>query len=168
HIDKRSEIEVGAIAMNPGTGGIKALVGGQSYEESPFNRAINAERMSGSTFKPFLYYNALENGYTANTMLMSQPTAFSLENGEVYKPSNFNGYYANQSITLAQALALSDNVYAVKTNLYLGVDQLIETARTFGITSELPPVPSLALGTSSVTVEEMVAAYGMLANGGKK
>lgn len=168
HIDNRSEIEVGAVAMNPKTGGIKALVGGQSYEQSPFNRAIKAKRMSGSTFKPFLYYTALENGYTASTMLMSQPTAFSLENGEVYKPSNFNGYYANQSITLAQALALSDNVYAVKTNLFLGVDQLIETARNFGITSELPSVPSLALGTSSVTVEEMVAAYGMLANGGQQ
>src|SRR5699024_784343 len=84
HIDKRSEIEVGAIAMNPNSGGIKALVGGQSYENSPFNRAINAKRMSGSTFKPFLYYTALENGYTASTMLMSQPTAFTLEDGEVY------------------------------------------------------------------------------------
>src|SRR5699024_3408848 len=116
--------------------------------------------------KPFLYYTALNNGYTPTTMLMSKPTAFRLEDGEVYQPSNYNGYYANEQITLAQALALSDNVYAVKTNLYVGPEKLAETANKFGITSELPAVPSVALGTASVTLENMVTGYGMLANGG--
>src|SRR5699024_6088418 len=88
------------------------------------------------------------------------------ENNEVYQPSNFNGYYADDPITLAQALALSDNVYAVKTNLFLGTDLLKETARKLGIQSDLPSVPSLALGTASVSVKEMVTAYGILANGG--
>ncbi|MGY0694970.1 transglycosylase domain-containing protein [Virgibacillus sp. FSP13] len=163
-----SKMEVGAIAMDPSTGGIQALVGGRDYQASKFNRAIQARRMPGSTFKPFLYYAALENGYTPTTKLMSKPTVFKLEDGDVYQPSNFNGYYANEPITLAQALALSDNVYAVKTNLFLGVEKLIDTARTFGINSKLPSVPSLALGTASVSVEEMVTGYGMLANGGQK
>jgi len=167
-MDPESEIQIGAMAMNPETGGIVAMTGGRDYEESPFNRAMDAKRMPASTFKPFLYYAALENGYTASTMLESKPTSFTLEDGEVYEPSNFNGYYADQPITLATALALSDNIYAVKTNMYLGPDELVTQARDFGIKSDLPAVPSLALGTAAVTLDEMVTGYGMIANGGKE
>lgn len=161
-----TEMEVGAIAMEPETGAIRAMMGGKNYRASPFNRATAAKRMPGSTFKPFLYYAALEHGFTATTKLTSKPTAFQLEDGKVYEPSNFNDYYANEPITLAQALALSDNVYAVKTNMFLGAERLVEAAREFGIESDLPAVPSLALGTASVSVEEMVNGYAMLANGG--
>jgi len=167
-IDPESEIQVGALSVDPETGAIRALAGGKDYAESPFNRAVHAKRMPASTFKPILYYTALENGYTANTMLESKPTTFELENGDVYEPSNFNGYYAERPITLATALALSDNIYAVKTNMYLGPEKLVEQAREFGITSDLAAVPSLALGTSAVTLDEMVNAYGMMANGGKE
>ncbi len=163
---ERSKIQAGAIAMDPDTGGIHALIGGRDYQNSTFNRAIQAKRMPGSAFKPFLYYAALGNGYTPTTMLMSKPTTFELEDGQVYQPGNYNGYYANEPITLAQALALSDNVYAVKTNLFLGVEKLIDTAQRFGIESKLPKVPSLALGTASISVNEMVTGYGILANGG--
>ncbi|GIO26819.1 transglycosylase domain-containing protein [Ornithinibacillus bavariensis] len=165
-IPETSEIETGAVVMDPATGAIRALAGGRSYQDSPYNRAIQAKRMPGSSFKPFLYYAALNNGYTATTKLMSKPTSFEIEGGNVYQPSNFNGYYANEPITLAQAIALSDNIYAVKTNTYLGEETLVETAKKFGISSKLPAVPSLALGTAAVTVEEMVSAYGILANGG--
>jgi 1A family penicillin-binding protein len=168
NIHAKSDIEIGAIVLDPQSGAIQALVGGRSFENSPFNRAVSANRMVGSTFKPFLYYAALENNYTASTKLMSKPTIFSLENNETYQPSNFNGYYADKPITLAQAIALSDNIYAVKTNLFMGPDVLVNTARKFGITSELPEVPSLALGTASISVDEMVTGYGILANGGKK
>ncbi|MEN2767250.1 transglycosylase domain-containing protein [Ornithinibacillus xuwenensis] len=167
-VTESSEMEVGAVSLDPKNGAIRALVGGRNYRESPYNRAIQAKRMPGSSFKPFLYYAALNNGYTASTKLMSKPTAFEIEDGKVYQPSNFNGYYANEPITLAQALALSDNIYAVKTNMFLGTETLVDTARKFGIASDLPAVPSLALGTATVTVEEMVSAYGMLANGGYK
>lgn len=163
-----SDIQIGAIGMDPENGAIRALVGGRDYSESKYNRAIRAKRMPGSSFKPFLYYAALTHGYTSATMLLSKPTAFELSNGEVYQPSNFNGYYAYKPITLAQALALSDNVYAVKTNLFLGVDKLIDSARLFGIDSKLPAVPSLALGTATVSVEDMVTGYGILANGGQR
>ncbi|WP_337019460.1 PBP1A family penicillin-binding protein [Oceanobacillus massiliensis] len=167
-IQDSSEIEAAAISMDSESGAILAMVGGRDYRKSAFNRAVDARRMPGSTFKPFLYYAALNYGYTASTQLMSKPTTFQLDNGNVYQPSNFNGYYANQPITLAQALALSDNVYAVKTNLYLGPEKLIASAKQFGISSDLPEVPSLALGTASVSVKEMTSAYGLLANNGKE
>jgi len=165
--DDNSKMQIGAMAMNPHNGAILALIGGRDYDKSQFNRAINANRNAGSTFKPFLYYAALENGFTANTMLMSEPTEFTLSNGEVYQPSNYNGYYAHRPITLAQALALSDNIYAMKTNMHLGPGELVSTAEDFGLTSELQDVPSLALGSGSVTVYEMVQGYSMIANGGK-
>ncbi|MFC0525191.1 transglycosylase domain-containing protein [Pontibacillus salicampi] len=163
-----SDMQVGALSMDPQTGEVLAVVGGRDYQKSSYNRAVQAKRMPGSTFKPFLYYAALESGYTPATTLMSKPTYFELEDGTVYEPSNYNGYYAYEPITLAQAIALSDNVYAVKTNVFLGEDVLVETANKMGITSKLPAVPSLALGTASVSVEEMVGAYSLFANGGKK
>lgn len=167
-IDQESSIQIAGVSMDPETGAIQALVGGRNYDKSPYNRAIQAKRMAGSTFKPFLYYAALKNGYTPVTSLMSKPTYFQLENGQTYQPSNYNGYYAYAPITMTQALALSDNIYAVKTNLFLKPETLVETARTFGIRSDLPAVPSLALGTASVSVLEMTEAYSKLANNGKQ
>src|SRR5699024_9352645 len=90
------------------------------------------------------------------------------DDGDVYEPGNFNGYYADGPITLAQALALSDNIFAVKTNMFLGTDTLVDTARDFGITSKLPAVLSLALGSAVVSVNAMVTGYGMLANVGRE
>lgn len=167
-IGEESQIEAAGIALSPATGEIRAMIGGRDYSKSSYNRAIDARRMTGSTFKPILYYAALESGYTASTSLLSRPTEFELADGQIYQPSNYNGYYADEAITLAQAIALSDNIYAVKTNLYLGPEKLAETAGMFGIGGSLPEVPSLALGTASVSVDEMTAAYGMLANGGDK
>lgn len=166
HIPESTELQIGAMSIDPKSGAILSMVGGRDYSKSAFNRAVDARRMAGSTFKPFLYYAALETGYTPTTMLTSKPTVFELEDGNVYQPSNFNDYYAYEQITLAQALALSDNIYAVKTNLFLQENKLVDTAKQFGISGELPAVPSLALGTASVTLKDMVSAYGMLANGG--
>lgn len=162
-----SELEAAGISIVPQTGAITAMVGGKDYKQSSFNRAIDAKRMPGSTFKPILYYSALENGYTASTSLTSEVTTFKLADGSSYQPGNFNGYYADGPITLAQAIALSDNIYAVKTALYIGSDRFVETAKKFGIDSDLKSVPSLALGTSSVSVIELTNAYARLANGGK-
>lgn len=168
HMDPASGMEAGAVAMDPRTGEIRALAGGRDYGKSTYNRAVSSIRMPGSTFKPFLYYAALEKGYSPSTPLMSKPTTFELEDGKLYEPGNYNGYYANKPITLAQALALSDNIYAVKTNIFLNPQTLVDTARTFGITSKLAAVPSLALGTYEVSVKEMVTGYSMIANGGKE
>lgn len=167
-VNKDSDIQLGFVAMNPKNGEVKALLGGRNYEESPFNRATQAERQPGSTFKPFLYYAALEKGYTPSTQIRSEVTTFSFdEDRSTYTPRNYKNYYANDTITLAQALALSDNVYAVKTHLFLGEDTLIKMAKKLGITSKLAEVPSLALGTSGVKLLDMVNAYSTIGNGGK-
>ncbi len=147
-----SDIQVGFIAMDPRNGYVKALVGGRDYTESPFNRAIQAIRQPGSTIKPLLYYAALEQGFTPATQMLSELTTFRFEDNQPeYTPHNFNNQYAEDQITMAQALALSDNVFAVKTHLFLGEKTLVDTAKRFGITTEMAAVPSLALGTSGVT-----------------
>ncbi|WP_409290731.1 transglycosylase domain-containing protein [Peribacillus sp. SCS-37] len=164
-----SEIQGSLVSMNPRTGEVKALVGGRDYEKSPFNRAVQASRQPGSTMKPILYYAALEQGFTPSTKLRSELTTFTYDGGKSsYTPHNYNNQYADKDITLAQALALSDNVYAVKTHLFLKPNSLIGSARRFGISSPLSDVPSLALGTSGVKLTEMVNAYSHFANGGKE
>jgi penicillin-binding protein 2D len=167
--DPKSNIQAALVAMEPKTGEVKALIGGRDYEKSQYNRAVQAKRQPGSTFKPFLYYAALKNGFTPSTEIRSELTTFTFDDGHSkYTPGNYNNYYANDSITLAQAIALSDNVYAVKTHLFIGQEELIKTAKKLGISSPLKKVPSLALGTSPVTLIDMVNAYSILANGGKK
>ncbi|MGG3799906.1 transglycosylase domain-containing protein [Metabacillus fastidiosus] len=168
-IDTNSLIQTGFIAMDPNTGEVKALVGGRNYEESPFNRVTQAKRQPGSTMKPILYYAAVNTGFTPSTVMRSEPTTFQYDDGQsTYKPSNYNDYYANDLITLLEAMALSDNVYAVKTHLYLGMDELIKTAKQLGINTKLNKVPSLALGTSPVRLIDLVNAYGIIGNGGKR
>ncbi|WP_027408062.1 transglycosylase domain-containing protein [Anoxybacteroides tepidamans] len=167
-IDPASNIQVALVAMDPHTGEVKALVGGRDYKKSPYNRAVQAERQPGSTFKPFLYYAAIRQGFTPSTELRSELTTFRFDDGSTYTPHNYNNYYANDMITLAQAIALSDNVFAVSTHLFIGEDQLVRTAKKLGISSPLKQVPSLALGTSPVKVIDMVNAYSILDNNGKK
>lgn len=168
-IPESTDIETALVAMDPKTGEVKALIGGRDYKKSQFNRATQAYRQPGSTFKPFLYYAALEQGFTPVTRLKSEYTKFKLSDGvSTYAPTNYNNYYADDFVTMMQALAVSDNVYAIKTHLFLGENTLVKTAKKFGITSKLDPVPALALGASPVKPIEMTNAYSMFANGGKK
>jgi penicillin-binding protein 2D len=168
-VNESSEIQVGLVAMDPKNGHVKAMVGGRDYEKSPFNRAVQAIRQPGSTIKPILYYAALEHGFTPSSTMRSEYTTFHFDGGRAdYTPHNFNNKYANDEITLAQALAVSDNIFAVKTHLFLGEGTLIETAKKFGLSTKMKDVPSLALGTSGVRVIEMANAYSMFANGGNK
>lgn len=164
-----SEIQVGLIAMDPKNGYVKAMVGGRNYEQSPFNRAVQAVRQPGSTIKPILYYAALSHGFTPSSTMRSELTTFKLDDGQTeYSPHNFNNKYADGEITLAQALAVSDNIYAVKTHLFMGTETLINQVKKFGISTKMDKVPSLALGTSGVRVIDMANAYSLFANGGKK
>ncbi len=168
-ISEKSKIQVGFVAMDPSSGFVKAMVGGREYSESPFNRVTQAVRQPGSTMKPLLYYAALEHGFTPVTMMSGEKTTFRFDDDrDSYTPHNFNNKYAEGNITMAQALALSDNVYAVKTHLFLGMDVLADTAERFGLSTPMQKVPSLALGTSNVKVLDMANAYSMLANGGNK
>jgi 1A family penicillin-binding protein len=164
-----SDIQIALVAMDPKNGQVKAMIGGRDYQKSPFNRAVQAIRQPGSTIKPILYYAALENGFTPSSTMRSEFTTFHFDDGTPdYTPHNFNNKYADGEITLAQALAVSDNIFAVKTHLFLGEDTLIHTARKFGLSTKMNEVPSLALGTSGVRVIEMANAYSLFANGGKK
>lgn len=168
-IHNDSEIQTGLVAIDPKNGHVKAMVGGRDYEESPFNRATQAVRQPGSTIKPLLYFAALEQGFTPSTTMKSEMTTFRFEDGtQPYTPRNFNSQYADADITMAQALALSDNVFAVKTHLFLGENTLSETAKKFGISSPVEKVPSAALGSSGLRVMEIANAYSYFANGGKE
>jgi 1A family penicillin-binding protein len=161
---KLDGLQSALISVDPHTGQIKALVGGKDYASSQFNR-IFARRQPGSAFKPILYLSALENGFTPITRIMSKPTGF-LFNGKEYRPSNFRGHYANRPITLREAIARSDNIYAVSTLMQIGLHKEIEMARRLGIRSLLQPTPSLALGSYAVTPFELAESYATIASGG--
>lgn len=163
-----SEIEVASIAVEPSTGKILALAGGKNYSKSQYNRATTAKRQVGSTLKPFLYYSALENGFTASTTFRSAKTTFSLGENKTYSPQNYADVYANKNITLAAALAYSDNIFAVKTHLFLGEDSLVNMGKRVGISSSLKPNPSLALGSAELSMKNMIQGYQVLANEGTK
>lgn len=160
------KLEIASVAMDPKTGKVLALIGGRDYSKSQFNRAIKSKRQVGSTMKPILYYAALENGFTSSTTFNSTKTTFVFSENQTYSPQNFGDQYPNREISLATALAYSDNIYAVKTNLFLGEDVLVETAKKLGIKSNLEAIPSLALGTEEINIMEMMKAYAAFANMG--
>lgn len=161
-----SDLELAIYAIDPNTGNVLSVIGGKDYQHSIYNRATSSLRQPGSTIKPFLYFSALENGFTPATTFSSQKTNFYI-NGEVYSPTNFNDIYPNQDVTMAYALATSDNIYAVKTHLFLGTDKLYNTLIDFGFTSKINNNTSLALGTSEVTLKELVSGYAKIASLGK-
>ena len=167
-IPDTSEIETSAVMMNPETGGIIALVGGRDYNVSSYNRAIDSMRQVGSTMKPYLYYAALENGFTSSSAFTSEATTFTFNDQSDYSPRNYNNTYGNKPISMGTAIAYSENIYAVKTHLFLGCDALINVARRVGITSKLENIPSLPLGTNEISIIEMAAGYAAFANLGYK
>ena len=166
--DDDSSLQTSSVVMNPENGGIMALVGGRDYNKSTYNRAIESKRQVGSTMKPYLYYSALENGFTASTAFKSEKTTFSIENGKSYSPNNYNNIYGNIPISMATAIAYSENIYAVKTHMFLGYDALINVARRVGITEKLESIPSLPLGTNEISILNMARGYSSFANLGYK
>ena len=167
NILNNDEIQVSGIMMNPNSGAVLGLVGGRDYNKSEYNRAIKAKRQVGSIMKPFLYYNALENGFTASTSFLSQETSFKIGN-DIYAPKNYNNLYPNKAISMASAIAFSDNIYAIKTHLFLGSDSLVNTAKRVGIKTKLDNIVSLPLGTVELNPLEITNAYGTLASEGIK
>ena len=165
-IDKDSQIETNALMVENKTGKIIALAGGKNYEKSQYNRTIYSKRQVGSTMKPFLYYAALENGFTASSTFLSEPTTFSLGNNQTYTPNNFGNIYPSYPIPLTLALAYSDNIYAVKTHLFLGEDAIVNVANKAGIKTKLNKNVSLPLGTTELNMIEFTNAYSTIANEG--
>ncbi len=164
-LKEREELENASIIIDTKTASIISLVGGRNYNLSQFNRVTQAKRQIGSIMKPLLYYIAIQQGFTPTTQFKSEPTTFILESGQKYSPSNYNHKYAHKDITLAQALAVSDNIYAVKTHLYLGENKLVHFLKQFGY-DHLTPHPSLALGTMNTNLYDLSFVYNTIANEG--
>ncbi len=162
------DLQIASVIIDPQTGKVEALIGGRDYSLSQFNRATSSKRQVGSTMKPFLYYAALENNLTSASKFTSEYTTFNINNKETYSPNNFNNKYANKAITMAAAISFSDNIYAVKTNLFLGPETLVNTAKRVGIKEELEPNISLALGTDEINILDFATGYTTLASGGYK
>jgi penicillin-binding protein 1A len=157
---QKFDVEQGAlVAMTP-EGAVRAMVGGRNYAESQFNRAVAAKRQPGSAFKPFVYLTALEHGLTPDTVRDDKPIAL-----KGWKPENYGHQYLGP-VTLTQALSQSLNTVSVRLTLEFGPAAVAKTAYRLGIASKLEPNPSLALGTSEVSLIELVAAYAPFANGG--
>lgn len=162
------ELQTTGVMMDPKTGAIISLIGGRNYDDSQYNRALNSKRQVGSTMKSFLYYSALENGFSPSTSFTSEETTFVFSNGETYSPKNAGEIYGNEAISLAAAISYSDNIYAVKTHMFLGEENLVNMANRLGISTKLDAVPSLPLGTYEINIIEMTSAYATFANLGYK
>lgn len=164
------EQQAALISIDPRNGYIKAMVGGRDYKTNQFNRVLAETRQPGSSFKPILYLTGLQSGFmTPVTRFKSEPTSFTYDEGrKTYEPHNYNEKYFNDFIDMRQAIASSDNIYAVNSIMTVGAKQVIETARKLGITSPMNPVPSLALGTFPVSPFQMASAFAIFANGGER
>jgi penicillin-binding protein 1A len=147
------------VAMSP-NGAVRAMVGGRNYAESQYNRAVTAKRQPGSAFKPFVYLTAIEAGLTPETIRQDAPLDV-----KGWKPENYSHEYFG-AVTLTQALAMSLNTVAVRLGLEVGAKNVVRTAHRLGISSKLDANASIALGTSEVSLTELVGAYTPFANGG--
>ena len=153
--------------MDPFTGRVLAMVGGFSFDESEFNRATQAQRQPGSSFKPFVYAAALDNGYTPSSILLDEPVTIDQGNGELWTPANFEGKSGGPH-TLRFGVEHSINQMTVRLARDIGMPLVVEYAKRFGIYDNLPPFLSMAIGAGETTVLRMITGYSMFANGGKR
>lgn len=160
------EVEGAIVAMDPHTGRVKAMAGGFSYADSEFNRATQAMRQPGSSFKPFVYAAALDNGYTPASVVMDAPITVTIGT-EVWQPKNYGGESAGPS-TLRAGIERSRNLMTVRLAQDMGMNLVAEYAERFGIYDKMPPHIAMSLGSGETTVMRMVSAYAVFANGGKQ
>jgi penicillin-binding protein 1A len=160
------EVSGALVAMDPQTGRVLAMVGGFSYDQSQFNRATQAQRQPGSSFKPLVYAAALDNGYTPSTVVLDAPLEIDTGTG-IWAPENYTKKYYGPS-TLRFGIEQSRNVMTVRLAQDVGMPLIGEYAKRFGIYDNLPPYLSFALGAGETTLLRMVGAYAMFDNGGRK
>lgn len=159
--------EVAFVALDPHSGGILAMVGGTDFGKTQFNRAVQARRQPGSAFKPFVLAAALKAGQTLVSTQEDKPLTLQTPQGP-WTPHNYTMTYSSQSVTLRDSVVASLNVPMVRAAMAVGVDKVAACAQDLGITSPLNPVPSLALGSSDVSLLEMAHAYSAFDGGGKR
>jgi penicillin-binding protein 1A len=162
------EVSGAMVAMDPSTGRVLAMVGGFSFDQSQFNRATQAYRQPGSTFKPLVYSAAMDNGYTPSSIMVDGPIEIEQGQGGVWRPENFSVGSYRGPITLREALKWSINTVTVRLAQDVGMPLIGEYAKRFGVYDELPNYLSYSLGAGETTVMRMVTAYSMLANGGRR
>jgi penicillin-binding protein 1B len=158
-------LQAALVALDPATGEIRALVGGRDYQVSQYNRALLARRQPGSAFKPFVYTAAIDNGFHPTDIIVDEPVSFPGASGELYQPQNYDHQYRGP-VTLRFALQQSINIPAIKLLRKVSTSLVASYARRMGIRSPIGQNLSLALGTSEVTLLELVTAYGVFADRG--
>jgi len=161
---RRALIQGAMVAIDPRSGDIRALSGGRQYERGTFNRALLAHRQPGSAFKPFVYAAAMSAGYTPSSEVDDDPIDV-IQGRNIWSPANYNDDYSGR-ITFRRALIKSANAATVRVSQAVGIPRIIDVARRNGIVSQMPNVPSMALGSLDVTPLELVTAYAPFANGG--
>ena len=167
HLVQMPDVEGALIAMDPHTGRVLSLVGGFSYGNSQFNRAVQAMRQPGSAFKPIAYAAALDNGYTPSSVVLDAPVEYQMPSGEVWKPKNYQNKFFGPS-TLRRGIEQSRNVMTVRLADDLGMTKIVDLAQRLGLYDKMPLELSMALGAGETTLMKMTTAYSMFANGGKK
>ena len=167
HLMQMPEVEGALVAMDPHTGRVLALVGGFSYGRSQFNRAVQAMRQPGSSFKPIVYAAALDNGYSPASVVLDAPIEFKMDDGSMWKPKNYQNKFFGPS-TLRRGIEQSRNVMTVRLADALGMTKIIDLATRLGIYDKLPRQLAMALGAGETTLLKMVTAYAMIDNGGKR
>jgi penicillin-binding protein 1A len=167
HLVQIPDVEGGLVAMDPHSGRVLAMVGGFSYSGSQFNRATQAMRQPGSSFKPIVYAAALDNGYTPSSVVIDAPVTFKLSNGKTWKPKNYTDKFYGPS-TLRRGIEQSRNAMTVRLADDLGMTKIADLAQRLGIYEQMPRHLANSLGSSETTLLKMTAAYSMFANGGKK
>ncbi|MGO4437472.1 penicillin-binding protein 1A [Rhizobium sp. RAF56] len=161
------KVQGGLVAMDPNTGRVLAMVGGFSYAQSEFNRATQAMRQPGSSFKPFVYAAAMDNGYTPASVILDDPIELPMGNGQIWRPENYEGE-GGGAHTLRFAIEHSRNLMTVRLANDMGMNLVAEYAEHFGIYDKMMPVLAMSLGAGETTVLRMVSAYSVIANGGKQ
>ncbi|MCX5904313.1 MAG: PBP1A family penicillin-binding protein [Proteobacteria bacterium] len=156
-LDKK-RVEAALVCMDPYSGYIRAMIGGRDFSNTQFNRAVQAQRQPGSSFKPIIYAAALDKGYTPASIIVDAPIAFKMGRGKLWEPQNYDEKYLGP-ITLRKALTLSRNVVTIKILQDIGINYAVKYARQFGIDTPLNKDLTLALGTPNLTLLQMVQAY---------
>ncbi|MBV9775282.1 MAG: transglycosylase domain-containing protein, partial [Gemmatimonadetes bacterium] len=153
------------VTMDPGTGVIRAMVGGRDFGQSQFNRATQALRQPGSAFKPFVYAAALEKGRSPLYSVADEPFSLALSDGTVWSPKNYDGHYSGY-ITLRSALRNSKNMVAIRLGREVGIQAVRSVAQRAGIATRIPGYPSVYIGSAAVYPVDLISAYATFANGG--
>jgi len=164
--DKSVQPQAALVALDPKTGNVLAMVGGRNYGESQLNRATDSRRQPGSTFKPFVYAAALEDGMSPVQMFSDAPREFIYDRNKVYRPANFGGGYSRRDVTMRTGLVKSLNVVTVDVAMQTGLARIANLASGFGLPKP-ERYPALALGTTEATPLQMAAAYATFVNGGR-